>query len=194
VRYLLAAEQVGEWLLSTAVRSPDGWYWPARPGASSDVGPGLGWGTAAPTMFFVEAFRTTGDERWLTAARGGSRWMAGSLDAVTAEAGCGLFTGIGGWAVTLHELANAADDEASRDLAGRVIRAIVANATDAEHGTHWHNLTEILWGTAGIGCLLLTLGPEYLGPTAVPRCQHGRHRVGPEHGAHRRRHLCRVPP
>jgi hypothetical protein len=41
-------------------------------------------------MIFVEAFRTTGDERWLAAAKGGSRWMAANLDAVTAEAGCGL--------------------------------------------------------------------------------------------------------
>jgi lantibiotic modifying enzyme len=165
--YLAAAEQVGEWLLSTAVRSPDGWFWPAQPGLRDDVGPGLGWGTAAPTMFFVEAFRTTGDERWLTAAKGGSRWMAASLDTVTAEAGCGLFTGIGGWAVTLHELASAADDGESRELAGRVMGTIAANATDADRGAHWHDLTEILWGTAGIGCLLLALGPDYLGPEAL---------------------------
>jgi len=100
--------------------------------------------------------------------------MSASLDThVAAEAGCGLFTGIGGWAVVLHELANAAADEESRDLAGRVMRVIAASATDAghaghtEHGVQWHDLTEILWGTAGIGCLLLTLGPEYLGPAAL---------------------------
>jgi lantibiotic modifying enzyme len=167
VRYLAAAEQVGEWLLATAVRSPAGWFWPARPGVGEYVGPGLGWGTAAPTMFFVEAFATTGDERWLTAARGGSRWMAASLDTVTAEAGCGLFTGIGGWALTLHELADAADDDTSRDLAGRVMATIAANATAAGPGVHWHDLTEILWGTAGVGCLLLTIGSEYLGPDAL---------------------------
>jgi lantibiotic modifying enzyme len=167
MRYLAAAELVGEWLLSTAVRGADGWSWPARPGVSGFVGSGLGWGTAAPTMFFVEAFRTTGDERWLAAAKGGSRWMAANLDAVTTEAGCGLFTGIGGWAVILHELAEATDDEESRDLAGRVLRTIATNATDAERGVHWHDLTEILWGTAGIGCLLLTRGPEYLGPAAL---------------------------
>jgi len=27
--------------------------------------------------------------------------------------------------------------------------------------------TEMVWGTAGIGCVMLTLGPGYLGPEAV---------------------------
>ena len=31
-------------------------------------------------MFFVEAFRTTGDERWLSAAQAGARWMDAHLD------------------------------------------------------------------------------------------------------------------
>jgi lantibiotic modifying enzyme len=168
VSYLAAAEQVGEWLVSTAERSPRGWFWPVRPGVSPEVDPGLGWGTAAPTLFFVEAFRTTGDERWLTAAREGSRWMEAHLGvSVEAEAGCGLFTGVGGWAVVLSELAAAADDEQASDLAGRVLEVVAARASSAGGGVHWHDLTEILWGTAGVGCLMLTLGVDYLGSAAL---------------------------
>ncbi len=118
MRYLTAAEQTGNWLLATAERSPQGWSWPVRPGVSAEVIPGLGWGTAGPTMFFVEAFRTTGDERWLSAARAGARWMDAHLDESARQwAGCGLLTGIGGWAVVLDELAAAARDEQARDLA-----------------------------------------------------------------------------
>jgi hypothetical protein len=103
--YLAAAERTGQWLLSTAQRSPQGLFWPEQPGISVEVVPGVGWGTAGPTMFFVEAFRTTGDERWLLAAREGVRWMDANLGASAGEwAGCGLFTGVGGWAVVLHEL------------------------------------------------------------------------------------------
>ena len=98
MRYLAAAEQTGNWLLATAERGPQGWSWPDRPGVSAEVDPGLGWGTAAPAMFFVEAFRTTGDERWLSAARSGARWMDAHLDeSARSWAGCGLFTGIGSW-------------------------------------------------------------------------------------------------
>ncbi len=166
--YLAAAERTGDWLLSTAERGPQGWFWPIRPGVSAEVEPGLGWGTGAPTMFFVEAFRTTGDERWLSAAREGTRWMEANLAAAVHEwAGCGLFTGVGGWAVVLHELAAAADDEQARNLAGRVLETVAARASSTDDGVHWHGLTEMVWGTAGIGCLMLTLGAGYLGPVAL---------------------------
>jgi len=184
VSYLAAAERAGDWLISTAERGSDGWCWPVQPGVSAEVGPGLGWGTAGPTLFLVEAFRTTGDERWLAAARQGVRWMDSHLEAMAEKwAGCGLFTGIGGWAVVLDELAGAADDETARELARRVLAAVAAQAsagdrtgqdgTTGSAGTtgrelvQWHGLTEALWGTAGIGCLMLTLGQRYLGPRAA---------------------------
>jgi hypothetical protein len=119
-------------------------------------------------MFFVEAFRTTGDERWLSAAREGMRWMSAHLDAAAKEwAGCGLLTGIGGWAVVLNELAEATGDEQPRNEARRVLETVADHATvtgDGD-GVHWHDLTEMVWGTAGIGCLMLTLGAGY-----VARC------------------------
>jgi lantibiotic modifying enzyme len=121
--YLEAAERAGDWLVSTAERGSDGWCWPTQPGVSAEVVPGVGWGTAAPVLFFVEAFRTTGDERWLAAAQQGRRWMENHLDAsADEEAGCGLFTGIGGWAVVLDEMAEVAGDEESRQLAVREVR------------------------------------------------------------------------
>jgi lantibiotic modifying enzyme len=163
--YLEAAERAGDWLVSTAERGSDGWCWPD---VSGEVVPGVGWGTAAPVLFFVEAFRTTGDERWLAAARQGRRWMENHLDAsADEEAGCGLFTGIGGWAVVLDEMAEAAGDEESRLRAGRVLETVAARASADGDLVHWHDLTEILWGTAGVGCLMLTLGPGYLGPRAL---------------------------
>jgi lantibiotic modifying enzyme len=169
VRYLQAAERAGDWLLATAQKSPDGWFWPDRPGAAdADVGPGLAWGTAGPVMFFVEAFRTTCDDRWLAAARQGVRWMEANMAASAAGwAGCGLFTGIGGWVVVLDELAAAASDDQARDLARRALETVAAQACVAGREVQWHDLTEVLWGTAGIGCLLLALGPDYLGPRAL---------------------------
>ena len=167
VSYLAAADRTGEWLLATAERRPEGWHWPGKPGVSGAFAPGLGWGTAGPVMFFAEAFRTTGDERWLAAAKQGSRWMAANLDAVAdGWAGCGLFTGIGGWAVAVDVIATAGDEEAA-GLASRVLRKIAATASLTADGAQWHELTEILWGTAGIGSLLLSLGPKYLGPAAL---------------------------
>jgi lantibiotic modifying enzyme len=110
--YLPAAERTGQWLIAAADRRPQGWCWPWRPGLTTAFGPGLGWGTAGPVMFFAEAFATTGDQRWLDAAKHGARWMAASLDDVAAGwAGCGLFTGIAGWAVALDLIAEMSDHD-----------------------------------------------------------------------------------
>jgi lantibiotic modifying enzyme len=70
-------------------------------------------------------------------------------------------------AVVLHELAAAADDEHARSLAGRVVQTVADHASVTDDGVHWDDLTEMVWGTAGIGCVMLTLGPDYLGPAAV---------------------------
>jgi hypothetical protein len=169
VSCLAAAERTGEWLIAAADQRPDGWCWPAQPGATDEFAPGIGWGTAGPVMFFAEAFATTGNQRWLDAARQGARWMAANLDAVAAEwAGCGLFTGIGGWAVALDLLAErTGGDHEFTSLAERVIGKVIASASRTANGANWGEITEILWGTAGIGCLLLTLGPRYAGPPAL---------------------------
>jgi lantibiotic modifying enzyme len=168
MRYLAAAERTGDWLLATAQQSPQGWFWPVQPGVCAEVGPSLGWGTVGPVMFFVEAFRTTGDERWLSAAQGGLRWMDAHLEkSAGGWAGCGLLTGIGGWAVVLRELADAADDDHADRLARRVLETVAAHASVTDTGVHWHDLTEMVWGTAGIGCLMLALGADYLGSAAV---------------------------
>jgi lantibiotic modifying enzyme len=168
VTYLDAAGQVAEWLVATAVRGDEGWCWPVQPGLSTEVDPGLGWGTAAPSLFLVEAYRSTGEDRWLAAAQQGRRWLASHLETtIDSPQGCGLMTGVGGWVVVLDELAEAAGDDEARSLAEGVIEGIAARATPAPGGVHWHDLTEILWGTAGIGCLLLSHGNKYLGSRAL---------------------------
>jgi lantibiotic modifying enzyme len=162
--YLESADQVGAWLLHAAHRQPEGWTWPVRPTVGRESGTGIWGGMAGPTLFFVEAYRTTGEEKWLEAARHGSRWMESHLDdALAGWAGCGLFTGVGGWAHELSVLARASDDDAADRQAARVLEAIMA-AADVEDGrVSWHGLSEILWGTSGIGCLLLSLGRGRVG-------------------------------
>jgi lantibiotic modifying enzyme len=166
--YLESAEQVGAWLLHAADRRPEGWTWPVRPTVGRESGTGIWGGMAGPTLFFVEAYRTTGEEKWLEAARHGSRWMESHLDdALAGWAGCGLFTGVGGWALVLDELARASDDDAADRQAARVLEAIMAAAEVEDGRVSWHGLSEILWGTSGIGCLLLRVGRDRVGDRAL---------------------------
>jgi lantibiotic modifying enzyme len=168
VEYLAAANQVGEWLLNTADRQPEGWTWPVQPSVGLEHRIGLWGGMSGPTLFFVEACRTTGEERWLEAARQGVRWMEHHLDEGFADwAGCGLFTGVGGWALVADELARSTGDEEIGALSRHFVRRIMDAAELDDVGVHWHDYNEILWGTAGIGCLLLSVGRARVGDDAL---------------------------
>lgn len=123
-------------------------------------------GMAGPTMFFVEAYRTTGDKRWLEAANQGALWMVHHLDRAVAQ-WAGLFTGVGGWALVLDELAGATGDDEVAAQASRVVHSILGAAERHGAGASWDGLSEIMWGTAGIGCLLLTVGRDRVGERAL---------------------------
>lgn len=168
MEYLEAADKVGDWLLGAAQRQPEGWTWPVRPGVSTEVENSLYGGMAGPALFFVEAYRTTGETKWLDAARQGARWMGSHLEEAKAGwAGCGLFTGVGGWALVLDELAGASGDEEVAALAARAVETVMAGAEGDGAGMHWHGFSEIVWGTAGVGCLLLTVGRDRVGDRAL---------------------------
>jgi lantibiotic modifying enzyme len=78
-----------------------------------------------------------------------------------------LFTGLGGFAVVFNELHRATGDERLRDDIEETFDLIRQFATETPEGTHWRQTTEILWGTAGIGCVLLTIGRQWIGDEAV---------------------------
>ena len=166
--YKPAADLVGGWLLENAMREGEEIWWPARPGVSLEADGSLYGGIAGPALFFIEAYRTDGDERWLEPVRGTATWMARHFNETSSGwAGCGLFTGIGGWAVVLHELASATGDAEARRQAAAVVDTILAGAAKSVDGANWHEFTEIIWGTAGIGCLLLAIGRSYAGDRSM---------------------------
>jgi hypothetical protein len=96
--YKPAADLVGQWLLDSARREGEEWSWPAQPSVGPDVNGSLYAGTVGPPLFFLEAYRTDGDKKWLEPAAGAVGWMTRHLEETASGwAGCGLFTGIGGW-------------------------------------------------------------------------------------------------
>jgi hypothetical protein len=72
-RYLVAAGQVADWLASVGVEGRLGRSWPDRPEVSASGDSSLGWGGLGPIVFFADAYRTLGDDRWLQQADSGGR-------------------------------------------------------------------------------------------------------------------------
>jgi lantibiotic modifying enzyme len=165
-RYRSAVQGVGHWLERVAVERGDGLAWPTQPTVADEAFPSLGWGGLGPILFFADAYRSVGEERYLDLANGGARWLRAALAERDEDLPPGLFTGLGGFAVVFDELYRASGDERLRDDLRMTFDLISERSTETEEGVHWQETTEILWGTAGLGCLLLTTGRRWIGGEA----------------------------
>jgi lantibiotic modifying enzyme len=165
-RYLAASVEVARWLEGVSVAHANGHIsWPTEPEASSEELPSLGWGGLGPIIFFADAYRTVGDPRWLDLANSGGNHLRGLLDGLDPDQPPGLFTGLAGWAVVFHEL-----ERSGLDFAGdkaRVLDLLRDASIRDGVGVQWADTTEVLWGTAGIGFLLLTIGVGTAGEEAM---------------------------
>lgn len=165
--YLAAADEVASWLTSVAVERDGGLTWPTSPEVSDQAIPGLGCGALGSVLFFTDAYRTTKNDEYLRTAERGARWMHDVLHANDPSLAPGLFTGAAGIAVVVNELYRATGDDRYHDDIVTTFERLRERAIEADGGVNWRETTEILWGTAGIGCALLTIGAEHVGDGAV---------------------------
>ena len=167
--------RVGDRLLATARRGDDGWCWPEKPTASPKVDPSLGSGHGRPHPLLR---RGLPDHRRRTVAsrRQGRRPLDGRPPRRVRRARSTRRSTPMPAVVCSPGSAAGFSSSTNRGRDGRRggqrsspphIGAIAARANRVDTGVHWHDLTEILWGTAGVGCLLLAVGDRYLGPAAV---------------------------
>jgi lantibiotic modifying enzyme len=155
------ARAIGRWLESTAVATEHGSRWPVVPGAEPPrFERSLYAGACGPTLFFLRlAADSKGDEREraLEVARAGADELLAALpEKVEGEEG-GLYTGIAGVGFTLEEAWRATGEARYRDGARRCVRILHESAQLAGSGIEWSDVTDVIAGSAGIGCFLLDL-------------------------------------
>ncbi len=156
---------MADWLRFVAVEERGAVTWPAVPGDSLAAEPSLGWGALGPMVFFADGYRTTDDVAWLELAERGASWLHTRLDQPDRDMALGLFTGLAGFAVVFNEL-----DRLGVSVAGdqvRVFELLASAANESGSGVNWSETTEVLWGTAGIGFVLLSIGRQAIGDPAV---------------------------
>jgi lantibiotic modifying enzyme len=190
-RYRAAAHEVADWLGFAAIAEGRGVTWPAVPaetvppgsvppqsvppesvppgsvpGESQAPEPSLGWGALGPMVFFADGYRTIGDLTWLEHANAGASWLRGRLASPDPDLPPGLFTGLAGFAVVFNELNRLGVTATQEDLA-RVFELLATMAEETSSGVNWLQTTEVLWGTAGIGFVLLSIGRQVIGDQAL---------------------------
>jgi lanthionine synthetase-like protein/alpha-L-fucosidase-like protein len=178
--YLDAAIQIAKWLEGTAVKTKDGWAWPAAPDefAGREVPKekfdrSLYSGSAGIVLFGMQlGFATQtnrGTDSWplaespfLHLPRESARELLASLpEKVTEAAGdddgerFGLYTGIAGTGFALYTLSQAIGWVEGHAGARRCVELLENGARGAGAGIEWSETTDVISGTAGIGLFLV---------------------------------------
>ena len=106
-------------------------------------------------LFAAELARATGETKWRRLAQGGARHLAAEMEgADPAAIDAGLYTGLGGLALSLHALEDLGDDSA-RAPARRALTLLRDRAKPRGNGVTWTGSHDIISGSAGTGLLLL---------------------------------------
>jgi lantibiotic modifying enzyme len=158
---LEAALEAARWIKTSAIRNATGTTWPSAPDDPSGVNNTLYSGTAGVILFFLEAYRVTGDKAYLQEASGGADHLAVSL---SNEKNSGLYDGISGIGFALQETFKATGDEKYRQAALRSAQLVRERAVKTGKGVEWSDSTDIIGGGAGIGLFLLYAAKEFKDP------------------------------
>lgn len=159
--YRDAALQAARWIKASEIKTEQGTVWPSDPRDTKTINTTLYSGTPGVILFFLEAYRSTGDKSHLQDARSGADKLLASL---AAEKEVGLYTGIAGIGFTLQETFKATGEDKYRQGALRCARLIKERAVEAGKGIEWSGTTDIISGSAGAGLFLLYAARELKQP------------------------------
>jgi lantibiotic modifying enzyme len=153
--YLNLAIQCAEWIERSRQDTGHGVRWPADPLRPGSYEPDLYNGAAGVVVFLAELHRSTGDDRWRTAAAAGADDLIAEVAAQGETLDCGLYSGLAGIGFAVASVATAGGDprfdRAARDIFARV----KARARAAGGGVQWDDSFDVISGSAGIGLALL---------------------------------------
>ncbi|HSE97727.1 MAG TPA: lanthionine synthetase LanC family protein [Blastocatellia bacterium] len=159
--YMKTSLQAAKWIRSSAVNTEQGITWPADPADPKSVNLTLYSGSPGVILFFLEAYRATGDKSFLRDARRGADSLLGSIASINDY---GLYTGLAGLGFTLEETFKATGEREYRQAAIRCAEIIIERAVKTGGGIEWNDTTDIIGGSAGTGLFLLYAAREFKRP------------------------------
>lgn len=157
VTSLKVALDAARWIRASAIRTDEGTVWPADPRDPKTVSVDLYSGTPGVILFFIELYRSTGDQSYLKDARGGADYL---LSHLADEKGNGLYEGIAGIGFTLYETFKATRDDKYRRGFLRCLDLLRKRSVKTGKGIEWSDTRDIISGSAGTGLFLLYAARE----------------------------------
>ncbi len=153
---LAAARCAERWIRRQRIATSHGVTWPRTPGGSGPAPNQLYHGAPGVVLFYLELYGATGDTAYLREALAGAEDVAArnALPQVqTPEAG--LYMGLSGQVFVLAELGKLAGAGRYTQLARRYLAQLTRLSRPVGEGVEWNDFNDIVYGTAGIGLVLL---------------------------------------
>src|SRR5579875_1289628 len=150
--YREAAIGAAHWIEMNTLETKEGIVWAADPGNPKSVNTTLYAGTPGPILFFLEAYRYTGNRAFLQQGLLGADAL---LASISKRDEAGLYTGLAGSGFTLGEAYLITHDPRFRVGALECIRWLKENAQKSPDGIKWNDITDIIAGSSGTGLFLL---------------------------------------
>lgn len=160
--YLDTALEAARWIQASADSTDQGKVWRADPRDAKSANETLYSGNPGIVLFFIEAYRSTGNRDLLKEARDGADHL---LAAFAHEKESGLYEGVAGIGFALTETFKATGLEKYRQGARQCGALLRVRARKAGSGIEWNDTTDIIAGGAGIGLFLLYAARELKEPS-----------------------------
>lgn len=174
--YEKAALGAAQWLRANGMDKDSGIVWAANPEDPKSVNTTLFAGTPGPILFFLEAYRYTGNRAYLEEARKGADAL---LASISKNDDTGLYTGLAGSGFTLGEAYLITRDAKYRQGALQCLHWIEGKATKTQDGSKWNDVTDIISGASGTGLFLLWAANHLQAPEArALAIRVGKHLIG----------------
>lgn len=159
--YREAALDAARWIRSSAIKTGHGTAWPSDPRDPKTLNASLYSGTTGVILFFLEAYRATGDKTYLNDAQSGADYLLSIIDN---EKDSGLYTGLAGIGFALQETYKTGGGERYTRGARRCAELIQGRAIKQGDGIEWNDITDVISGSAGIGLFMLYAARELKEP------------------------------
>ncbi len=156
------ALEAARWIQASADYTAQGKVWRADPADPKSANETLYSGTPGIVLFFIEAYRSTGNQDLLKEARDGADHL---LAVFGREKESGLYEGVAGIGFALLETYRATGNEKYRQGAWQCAALLKARAAKAGKGIEWNDTTDIISGGAGIGLFLIYAARELKEPS-----------------------------
>ncbi|MBT3243092.1 MAG: hypothetical protein HN352_08075 [Bacteroidetes bacterium] len=118
-------------------------------------------GSPGIVLFYLELHKASANPFYLEEAKLGADYLINTLhDSIYLPNEVGLYTGLAGLGFTFTEVYKSTNDHKYHEAAIDIVNLLELSAIQSENGIHWGFMTDIVYGSSGIGLFLQYIAEE----------------------------------